>query len=125
MKVLIVDDALVIWERLALMLSEIEGVEVIGWARTGDEALKCTRELRPDLLILDIWMPAGSGLDVLRSLRSEGDTTQVIVLTNYSSEPYRRKCEAAGANYFLCKSMEFERLAEAVGEVKRLVCPTG
>ena len=117
MKVLIADDSEVFVERLVRALDEISGVEIIGRARTGVEALQALRDLRPDVLLLDIRMPEGTGIDVLEGMRREKLTPITIVLTNFTFPQYRRKCLQLGARYFFDKSAEFAEAREALSEL--------
>ena len=110
-KVLIVDDSLIILARLVDELSTVEGVEVVGLARDIREAKESFEELRPDAVILDIRMPGGSGIDVLRHIKEQSPQTIVIMLTNFAEEQYRKSCEKAGADYFLDKSNEFNTIS--------------
>src|SRR5215470_14478579 len=105
MRVFIADDSRQVVERLTDLLSGLLGIEVAGNAGEVSVGLQRIRQLRPDALILDLEMPGGSGLDVLRAVRKELPGLQVLVCTNYSYPQYRKECLAAGANYFLDKSM--------------------
>lgn len=67
-------------------------------------------KLQPDVVILDLELATGSGLEVLRFIRQSKRKTLVIVLTNLSHPHYRRKCLAEGADYILDKSVEFEEV---------------
>ena len=112
--VLIVDDSVVVRERLRALLSEVEGVRVVGEAAGIREARTAVRAVRPDVVILDVRMPDGSGIDLLADLKREVTAPRVIVLTNYPHPQYRRRCLDAGAELFLDKSAEFHRVAEAL-----------
>jgi DNA-binding NarL/FixJ family response regulator len=110
--VFIVDDSKAIRKRLAEMLSEINGVKVIGEARNAAEAVKGIRTLKPKVVILDIQMPDGNGIEVLKIIKQEKPTTLVMMMTNHSSAQYREKCLKLGADYFLDKARDFEKLVE-------------
>jgi DNA-binding NarL/FixJ family response regulator len=114
MRVLIADDSEVFVQRLIRMLAEISGVEIAGRARTGAEALQALRDLRPEVLILDIRMPEGTGIDVLEGLRREEPRPITIVLTNFAFPQYRKKCLQLGARYFFDKSAEFSGVREVL-----------
>ena len=114
MKVMIVDDSVEIQERLAARLREIPGVEIAGQVATVAEALRAVRELRPDVMILDLRLPDGSGLEVLRVMQRERIPTRVIVLTNFPHPQYEQRARAAGAYAFLNKAKEFSRVAALV-----------
>jgi len=112
MKVLIVDDSKVVRERLITMFSELKGVEVIGQAEDSAEAVEAIQKSKPEAVILDIRMPGGSGIDVLKRIKKEKPNLLVIMLTNYPYPQYRKKCMDAGADFFFDKSTEFEKVIE-------------
>jgi len=117
MKVFIADDSLLVCERLKTMLSEIEGVEVIGQAHSADEATRDILKLKPDVVILDIRMPGGNGIETLRSIKEGARPPVVIMLTNYPYPQYRKKCMEAGADFFFDKADEFSRVVEVVEQI--------
>src|SRR5689334_15933021 len=110
MKVFIVDDSSAIVERLTLLLDDVPGVELVGHASDVPEAVQRIREAMPDALVLDLHMPGGTGLDVLRAIRPLQPALRVLICTNYTDSEYRQKCMTAGADYFLDKSTEFEKI---------------
>jgi DNA-binding NarL/FixJ family response regulator len=110
MKVFIVDDSRVVVERLADLLDDIPGVELVGEANDVPAAIHSIPETNPDAIILDLQMPGGSGLEVLRSVRLSYPSLWVLVCTNYPYPQYREECISAGANYFLDKSADFEKI---------------
>lgn len=114
MKVLIADDSEPIRKRLSDLISELEGVEIAGQAGSVTDAVDSVIRLKPDVVILDIRMPGGSGLDVLEKIKKSMPWVCVIMLTNYPEAPYRKKCQEAGAEYFFDKSSEFEKVGEAL-----------
>jgi len=113
-KVVIVDDSVEIRERLAARLWEIPGVEIAGQEATVAEALRAVRELKPDVMILDLRLPDGNGLEVLRVMQRERSPTRVIVLTCFPYPQYEQRARAAGAYAFLNKSKDFGRVADLV-----------
>jgi len=110
MKVFIADDSQVLRERLDEMLSELPGIEILGYAKDVSEALTSIRTLEPDVVILDIRMPGGSGVDVLQDIKKDKHPPLVIILTNYPYPQYRKKCMEMGADFFFDKSAEFEKV---------------
>ena len=114
MKVVIVDDSVEIRERLTAMLREIPGVEIAGQATTVAEAVSAARLLKPEVMILDLRLPDGNGLDVLRLVQHEHVQIRVIVLTNYAYPQYENRVMAAGAYAFLNKARDFNRVADWV-----------
>ncbi len=108
--VYIVDDSQAVRERLIGMISELEGTTLAGATGEPLEAVKAIRRLRPDSVILDIRMPGMSGIQILREIKQDLRAPVVIMLTNYPFGQYRRECAEAGADYFLNKSTEFEKI---------------
>ena len=112
MRVFIAENSSIIRERLAALLSDLQGVEIIGYAEDVSEAVASIRLLRPDVVILDIQMPGGSGFSVLRDIRASELPAVVIIFTNDPFPQYRRRFIDAGADFFLDKSAEFEKLLD-------------
>lgn len=110
MQVFIADDSAAICERLAAVIQETPGAELAGQARDTTEATRSILKLRPDVVILDVRMPPRSGVDVLQTIKRLDPPPKVIVLTNYPYPQYRKRCIDAGADYFLDKSAELEKL---------------
>jgi DNA-binding NarL/FixJ family response regulator len=116
-RVVIVDDSATVRDRLAILLTDVSNVEIIGEARDAAEALHVIPDLQPDVVILDIRLPAGSGIGVLRTMRREQQIPKFIVLTNYPYMQYRRTCLEAGASYFFDKSSEFDQIPQALARL--------
>ena len=104
MKVLVVDDSGIVRDRLKDMLSEATEGEAIGQAKDQQEATELLRDLNPEVMVLDIQMPGGSGIDLLHKVKRGQPPPLVIVLTNLSYPQYRKKCMDAGADFFFDKS---------------------
>jgi DNA-binding NarL/FixJ family response regulator len=117
-RALITEDSDIFAQRIFAMLARVNGIEVVRRARNVPEAVEAVRNLRPDLVILDIGMPGGSGFDVLEGMKRAHETAIVIVLTNYSYSHYRKKCLQLGARFFFDKT-ELEHVADVLRE---LVC---
>lgn len=112
MKVLIADDSRVVRERMRLLLAEVQSVEMIGEAENVQQAIEQVRQLVPDIVILDMRMPGGSGIDVMKQIEKKNHVPLIIMLTNFSHPLQKRKCMEAGADYFFDKSAEFERVVD-------------
>ena len=117
MKVFIVDDSRVVVERLAGLLEEVPGARLVGQAGDVPGAVVGIQKVRPDALILDLHMPGGSGLDVLRAIRTAHPDLFVLICTNYPYPEYREECLSAGANLFLDKSADFEKIPSILREL--------
>jgi DNA-binding NarL/FixJ family response regulator len=100
------------------MLEELAGIEIVGQAENVAEAISAIWKLQPDVVILDILMPGGSGIDVLENIKQDGAGPLVIILTNYPYPVYRQKCLQAGADFFLDKSTEFDQIPELLERFK-------
>jgi len=116
MKVFIADDSSEVRERIRMLLSELEKIEMIGEAENVQEAIESIRHLGPDVVILDIRMPGGSGIDVLKEIVKEDRVPIIIMLTNYPYPQYKKKCMDAGADFFFDKSREFEKVVEVLSD---------
>ena len=117
LRIAIVDDSDIIRERLVQKLSKCEKLQVIWEAETVKSTYGCCSLKEPAVLILDIQLPDGSGIDVLEKIKSENSGIKIIMLTNYPSLPFRKKCMEAGADYFFDKSTEFEKVFEVLKEL--------
>jgi DNA-binding NarL/FixJ family response regulator len=102
---------------LVTLLSGIGKVEIVGQARDAAEAIMSIRESKPDVVILDVRMPEGTGIDVLRAIHEEKPAPRVIMLTNYPLAQYRKKCLEAGASFFFDKSTEFHKIPQAIEQL--------
>jgi DNA-binding NarL/FixJ family response regulator len=117
MRVFIADDSKVFVERLADLLGEVPGVELVGRADDVPGAIHSVLKTNPDAIILDLQMPGGSGLEVLRTIRQSHSSLWVLVCTNFPYPQYREECLVAGANYFLDKSAEFEKIPDILRDL--------
>jgi DNA-binding NarL/FixJ family response regulator len=111
MKVFLVDDSVIVLEKMTALISSLQGVEIAGRAMNADDAIQSIVQLKPDLVILDIRLNGGgSGIDVLKRIKTEIPPPIVIMLTNYPYPQYREKCRALGADYFFDKVTEIEKI---------------
>jgi DNA-binding NarL/FixJ family response regulator len=112
MNLFIVEDSIPVRERLVRTLEGLGGLDIVGTAEDIPAAIEGLCAAPPDALILDLQLPSGSGLQVLRAVRSRLPNMRVIVMTNFAAEPYRKAALAAGAEVFLDKSAEFGRVRD-------------
>lgn len=115
--VFIVDDVPMMRERLSELVSDIDGVEIVGDAGTPGEAIYGILRTRPDCVLLDYELIGGTGVDVLRAVHRQSPGIAFIVLTNHATPQHRRVCLDAGARFFFDKSMEFGRIRSAIAEL--------
>jgi DNA-binding NarL/FixJ family response regulator len=120
MKVFVVEDSAAVRERLVEMIREIDDVEVVGEAATYDAAVDGIMSTRPDVAVLDIKLAddRGSGIDVLSQVRKGLPAIKAIVLSNYATPQHIKASSDAGAEYFLDKSADFERITEILEQMK-------
>ena len=119
MRVVIADDSKIMREHLAGALDGLEGIEIVGSASSGAQALESIRKLTPDVVVLDIRMPNGSGIDVLERIKQDTPCPVVIMFTNYPYPQYQKKCQQAGADFFFDKSTESHRVIETLESLAR------
>jgi len=110
MNVYLVDDSDLVCRGLESMLSEIEGIHITGKAQDVRGAVESIKRLQPDFVILDIRLMDGSGIDVLKEIKKTDPSPVVLVLTNYPYPQYRKKCLDLGAEYFLDKVTEIDKI---------------
>jgi len=99
------------------MYLESMGVEIVGEATTGTEAVKMARELQPDVVVMDIHLPELTGVEATRRIRHENPEIRVLVLTAYDDPAYVNALLDAGADGFVLKTAELSELYRALQEV--------
>jgi DNA-binding NarL/FixJ family response regulator len=115
-RVLLVDDQALVRSGFSLILSVEDDFEVVGEAGDGAAAIELTRELRPDIVLMDVQMPVMDGIEATRRIVAE-DLAKVLVLTTFDHDEYVFDGLAAGASGFLLKNSDAEHLVEAVRTV--------
>ncbi len=120
MRILLVDDSVQFLDRLKAILVSLEGIEIIGSANDLPEALQTIRTTHPDVVLLDLQLPSGSGMKVLQMVKNEKLDVNVVVLTNYAFPQYRKKCVEAGAYAFLDKSTDFSKVPQVISALADL-----
>lgn len=116
MKVFIADSSPLLCQKLASMLSELDGLEIVGQAQEARGALSAIRESSPDVVLLDVHLLGSNGLDLLKTIKREGRGTFVLgrgtfvmMLADDVSCLYQKKCLDAGADYLLHKSADLRK----------------
>jgi len=125
-RVLIVDDHEVVRRGLVSMLEAADHIRIIGQAASAAEAIRMTKDLAPDVVLLDVRLPGQSGLEVCRSLSTEAPRSRVLILTTYDEEQYLFEALKGGAWGYLLKTASYAELLEAITNVaagKRLIGP--
>jgi len=118
-RILIADDHEVVRIGLAALLDAQEGFEVVGQAGSGSEATRLARQHRPDVVVMDIRMPNGSGIDACRAITTELDATPVIMLTSHADSEALFDAIDAGASGYVLKRVGSTELVDAVRSVAR------
>jgi len=116
-KLLIVDDHRLFRIGLTKMLRDVKGLEIVGEAETGEEAVRLTRELRPNIVLMDICMPGIGGLEATRRIARMEQSVSVIALTAYDESPFPLQVLKAGAAGYLTKAVTAEELIVAIKRV--------
>jgi two-component system response regulator NreC len=117
-RVLVADDHAVVRHGLRVLLEAQPGIQVCGEASTGLEAIDYVKKGKPDLLVLDLTLPDMNGLEVMRAVREESPSTDVLVLTMHFSEELAREMLRCGALGYLLKSDANTELLDAVDHVR-------
>ncbi|MER6216507.1 response regulator [Streptomyces sp. NPDC001272] len=113
-RVLIVDDQMMVREGFSVLLNAMEGIEVVGEAVDGRQALAQVAALRPDVVLMDIRMPEMNGLEATRHIVAADTDAKVLVLTTFDLDEYVYQALRAGASGFLLKDASARQLAEGV-----------
>jgi DNA-binding NarL/FixJ family response regulator len=113
-RVLVVDDQTVVREGLVSLLSLLPGIEVVGAAVDGNDAILQTRAADPDVVLMDLNMPRCNGVEATERLRSERPQTAVVVLTTYSDDAWVFSALQAGARGFLTKDAGAAEIRRAI-----------
>ena len=113
-RVLIADDSAQLRSQLITILQDLAEVEIVGEAEDCPEAIFAIRALRPDVVVLDIRMPHGNGIEVLSTIRKDQQQPVVMMLSNQASAPYQTKAARAGANYFFDKAKGIDQVKQTI-----------
>ena len=118
-RILLADDQALFREALRTLISLQADLEVVGEAANGEEALTLARELRPDVILMDLQMPLMNGVDATRQLQSAQFDCRVIALTTFDGDEYVFDCLRAGAVGYLLKDAPSENLFAAIRAAAR------
>jgi len=114
MQIYLVEDSATVRERLIAMLDAIPNVRVSGHAASASAAIAGILEQRPDLVVLDLHLAAGSGFDVLRAVRPQAPGIEFHMLSNFAADPYRQLAGRLGAAGFYDKSKQFDLVCDVI-----------
>jgi DNA-binding NarL/FixJ family response regulator len=117
MKVLIIDGSDLIRGRLLDLLRDSRDIEVVGQSSNAIDAITDVWRLRPDIVVMDIQLPAGNGIEVLHKIKQHQPGVTVIVLTECSDTIYRHKCLSSGADFILDKASQFYDITDVLKQL--------
>lgn len=118
-KVVLVDDHQLVRTGIRRILFDAEGIEVIGEADSGEQALEIVRQLRPDVVLMDVHMPGIGGLEATRKLLRIDPKLKILTLTVYGNEPYPSRLLEAGALGYLTKDCSAHEMLSAIRTIAR------
>lgn len=117
MKVFIADGSQLGLSRLLALLNDVKQFTLVGYSADALSAVVSIRTTAPDVVILDLDV-RGNGIQVLKIIKAELPATIFIILTNASGEQYRSRCKELGAEFFLDKSAEFQRIPDIITQLE-------
>ncbi|RTL58972.1 MAG: response regulator [Sphingobacteriales bacterium] len=116
--ILIVEDSLPIAVRIFTLLENLPDVGLVLHSVSSAETLRVIKQTKLDIVLLDINLQDGNGIDILKQLRLLQPESKVIMLTNFTTNAYRDTCFKLGADYFLDKSNDFERIPQIITDLQ-------
>ena len=117
--VLLVEDHTIVRQGLRLLIEIAGDIEIVGEAKTGREAVRMTKELRPQVIVMDIAMPLMNGLEATRQILKAFPEAKVLILSAHSDAEYVEQVMKAGARGYLIKQSSGDVLAQAVRELHK------
>lgn len=125
-KVLLVDDHELVRMGIRSLLEDVIGINVVGEASSGEEAVQMVKKLHPHVVLMDVKMPGMGGLEAIKRILRVDETTKVLAVTVYGEEPYPSRVLQAGAVGYLTKGADMEEMVQAIKTVssgKRYISP--
>ena len=113
-RVLVVDDHDLVRTGITRMLADIDGLQVVGEAGSGESALKLARELKPDVVLMDVKMPGIGGLEATRKLLRSHPDIKVVAVTVCEDDPFPTRLMQAGAAGYLTKGAGLDEMVQAI-----------
>lgn len=116
-RIILIEDHTLTRFGLKTAFGESKEVEVVGEAETGEEGITVTREIKPDIVLMDLGLPGINGIEATQKIKAEDENTKVIILTSHNNEEEVWAALGAGANAYCLKDIEPDRLIHVVGSV--------
>lgn len=110
---------MVVRQGLRALLTTEKDIEVVGEAETGRQAVEMTRELQPNVVLMDIVMPSLNGLEATRQIKKQTPATKVLILTSYGDDEYVQRLTEVGASGYLIKQTAATELLKAIRDVEK------
>jgi DNA-binding NarL/FixJ family response regulator len=114
MKIIIVDDSPFVRRYVRDLLEDHKDLILAGEAKNIEDGLRLVVDVKPDVIILDIVMPGGNGLILLSAVKALRPLCKIIIMSNHAEAPIRKEAKALGADAFLDKAFEFEKLIDTI-----------
>jgi two-component system invasion response regulator UvrY len=113
-KVLLVDDHELVRMGIRRLLQDVNGIKVIGEARSGEEAIRMAKESHPDVILMDVQMPGIGGLEATRKMTRQNNDIKILALTICDDEPYPSRLLQAGAAGYITKGCDPDEMIRAI-----------
>ena len=117
LNILIVDDTDIVLERLFEMIAELESVDSVLKSNSYNQTLALIKKQVPDVILIDLQLPVKNGMDLLKFVKQHYPAVVTIIVTNSASDYYRQLCKSLGADYFIDKSTEFEKIPAIIDRI--------
>ncbi|WP_430462530.1 UvrY/SirA/GacA family response regulator transcription factor [Thalassolituus sp. LLYu03] len=117
-KVLVVDDHELVRSGISRLLTDAKGIEVVGEAASGEEAVQFAKEQQPDVILMDIRMPGIGGLEATRKITRNNPDVQIIAVTACDDNPFATRLLQAGASGYITKGADADEMVRAIMKVK-------
>lgn len=117
LKILIVDDTSIVLERLFEMIVVLESVHAVFKSNSYNQTVELIKKQAPDVILLDLQLPGKNGIELLKYVKKHHPAVKTVIVTNSASDFYRELCQSLGADYFIDKSTEFEKIPQIIDAI--------
>ena len=120
-RVFVVEDSAALRERIVGDIESLDHLDVVGWAESENHAVEAIEELSPDVVVTDLGLKEGSGVNLVRQVRAKrpAPPPRIVVLTNYATPEYRARCLQYGADEFFDKTSEYDDFLAVMRKASR------